>query len=614
MDDQEPVERLDDDPVVRRDGSAGLALVRVLLDEPLRAGLVDRPRFLEVLDGLRDALSVEPRVDLLPDPTDALREPERHGQHLAVPAGDHRVRIGHRGHVNHSVLPDFLDLPGTSSDDEVQALAGLDDDELLAEDADLPLRREVHDRVAAFVADGREVLEIVSATLRGDPDLVAFLADVSEVGEELRDAIRLGVLELVVRIRRADRREDLRPRCHAALVQSAAHDLMCQDIKGESMEVGGLEIVRLGGWDRGKRLDRVVGRNRQDEPTGSAIERVARASDSLDQRRDLPRGIVLDDAVHRADVDAELEGRGRDEAFDLSAFETRLDALSFLPRKRTVVDRDILADHGETGTKELRKRPCVHKDEGRPALIERIVDRREAGSRLGSDVEVPGGLEVFVDRTRPLDPVFVSFLERRDENLERHLPAKQGSDCLWMTDGRRQADSLEISVRDATETLEANRELDPPAVRRELMDLVDDDIPHAPEVTLHHLPGENRLQGLRGGDQNVRRVCGLFPALRRWSVPMPYGRRELGGRDEAEHSVDEISVECAKRRYVEGANPLSIARPERLEDREQSGFCLARTGRCDDEELGTRLDIANRLGLHLVHFRDAGAMEQLRQQ
>src|SRR3989454_949890 len=109
---------------------------------------------------------------------------------------------------------------------------------------------------------------------------------------------------------------------------------MCQDIKGESMEVGGLEIVRLGGWDRGKRLDRVVGRNRQDEPTGSAIERVARASDSLDQRRDLPRGIVLDDAVHRADVDAELEGRGRDEAFDLAALETRLDALSFLPRER----------------------------------------------------------------------------------------------------------------------------------------------------------------------------------------------------------------------------------------------------------------------------------------
>src|SRR3989454_6443332 len=109
---------------------------------------------------------------------------------------------------------------------------------------------------------------------------------------------------------------------------------MCQDIKGESMEVERLEIVLLCGLDRGKRLDRVVGRNRQDEPTGSAIERVARASDSLDQRRDLPRGIVLGDAVHRADVDSELEGRGRDVGFCPVALETRLDALSFLPRQR----------------------------------------------------------------------------------------------------------------------------------------------------------------------------------------------------------------------------------------------------------------------------------------
>src|SRR2546422_11697410 len=125
------------------------------------------------------------------------------------------------------------------------------------------------------------------------------------------------------------------------------------------------------------------------------------------------------------------------EPLDRTAFETRLDALSFLPRERAVVDSDILADHGETRTKEFRKRPRVHEDEGGPALIERIVDRGEAGSRLGRDVEVPGGLEVFVDRTRPLDPIFVSLLERRDENLERRLPAKHRGDGVRVTDGRR---------------------------------------------------------------------------------------------------------------------------------------------------------------------------------
>src|SRR2546428_12954149 len=97
---------------------------------------------------------------------------------------------------------------------------------------------------------------------------------------------------------------------------------MCQDIKGESMDVERLEIVLLCGLDRGKRLDRVVGRNRQDEPTRSAIERVARASDSLDQRRDLPRGIVLDDPVNRASVGAKLEGQGPDQGFELAPLET----------------------------------------------------------------------------------------------------------------------------------------------------------------------------------------------------------------------------------------------------------------------------------------------------
>src|SRR5207249_7967408 len=113
-------------------------------------------------------------------------------------ARDHRVRVGHRGHVNHSILPDLLNLPGATADDEVQALAGLDDHELLAEDADLPLRREVHDGIAALVANRREVLEVIAAALRRDSNLVAFLADDAEVGEEFRDAIRLYVFELAV--------------------------------------------------------------------------------------------------------------------------------------------------------------------------------------------------------------------------------------------------------------------------------------------------------------------------------------------------------------------------------------------------------------------------------
>src|SRR5256712_8626285 len=175
MDDQETVERLDEDSVVRRDRGAGLAVVRVLLDEALRAGLVDRPRLLEVLNRLRYALLLEAAVDLVADPTDALGKAERDGEHLAIPAGDDRVRIRDRSHVHHAVLPDFLHLPWPTADDEVQSFAGLDHHELLAEDADLPLRREDHHRIAALVADRQEALEVVAAALRRAPDLIPFL-------------------------------------------------------------------------------------------------------------------------------------------------------------------------------------------------------------------------------------------------------------------------------------------------------------------------------------------------------------------------------------------------------------------------------------------------------
>src|SRR2546428_902396 len=288
MDDQEPVERLDDDPVVRRHGRPGLAVVRMLLDEPLRAGLVDWPRLREMLNRLRDPVLGEPRIDLLPDSADARRKAERDRQELAVPARDHRVRVGDGGLVDDAVLPDLLNLPRTSADNEVQALASLDHHELLAEDADLPLRRQVHDRVTSLVADRREVLEVVAAAFRGDANPIAFLADDAEVGEEFDDPVRLDVLELAVRIRRANRREDLGPWGRASLIERGADNLVGEHIEGEPMDVERLEGLLLRRPDRGGGFDRVIRGGREDESLGGSVWRVARAADPLDQVRDLP--------------------------------------------------------------------------------------------------------------------------------------------------------------------------------------------------------------------------------------------------------------------------------------------------------------------------------------
>jgi len=75
------------------------------------------------------------------------------------------------------------------------------------------------------------------------------------------------------------------------------------------------------------------------------------------------------------------------------------------------MDRHIPSDHREARAEQFREGPCVHEDEGRPAFVEGIVDRGEPGRGLRGDIEVTGRLEILVNRPRPLEAVFVLFLE-----------------------------------------------------------------------------------------------------------------------------------------------------------------------------------------------------------
>src|SRR5439155_1748604 len=252
-------------------------------------------------------------------------EAERHGEHLAGPAGDQGVRVRNRGDVDHAVLADPFDLPGTATDDEVQALPGLDHHELLAEDPDLLLRRQIHDLVAAFVADRRGVLEVETASLRRHADRIPLLAQDSEVVQELRDAIRLRVFERPVGLRGTNRLKDFRPRRRPAVIQGASDDLVGQDVEREPVDVEGLEVSFLGRLDRREGLDRVVRGDGQDEATGCAVEFVAGSSHPLDQRRELAGRVVLHDLVDGPDGECKLQTRGAHETADLPGLESRFE-------------------------------------------------------------------------------------------------------------------------------------------------------------------------------------------------------------------------------------------------------------------------------------------------
>src|SRR5881409_2438019 len=252
-----------------------------------------------------------------------------------------------------------------------------------------------------------------------------------------------------------------------------------------------------------------------------SIQLVARSSDPLDEGRDLPRRVVLDDLIDRPDVDPELEGGRRHEPFDVSAFESGLDALPFLAGEGAVVDGDVLSEHREARTEELGQRAGVHEDERGAALAERIVDRGEPGCRLRGDVEVSGGLEILVDRAGPLDAVFVLLLEGSHQDFERVLTSEQGRDGTRMADGRGEPDPLE-TAGDRTQALQSDGELDSSAIRRELMNFVDDDVFDVLQMTLHELSGQNRLERLGSRDEDVWRSCSLTPAFGRRGVAMAH--------------------------------------------------------------------------------------------
>ena len=141
---------------------------------------------------------------------------------------------------------------------------------------------------------------------------------------------------------------------------------------------------------------------------------------------------------------------------DLPSLESRFDPGSLFPGEGPVMDRHILPDHREPRAEQLCEWPRVHEDEGRSALVQGIVDCRERGRGLRGDVEVTGGLEILVDRPRPLETVFVPLLEIGMKDLERFLVAEDGSHRFGVANGRGESDSLELVFRNSTQPLKTD--------------------------------------------------------------------------------------------------------------------------------------------------------------
>src|SRR5205807_8543357 len=102
---------------------------------------------------------------------------------------------------------------------------------------------------------------------------------------------------------------------------------------------------------------------------------------------------------------------------------------------------------------------------------------------------------------RPFDPIVVHVFDGRTENLERSVSSEDGGDHRGASDGRRETDSLEVRFGNPTQTLKANRELNPTPVCGKLMDFVNDDELDRTKMAPNDFPRENCLKGLGRRDK-----------------------------------------------------------------------------------------------------------------
>ncbi len=333
---------------------------------------------------------------------------------------------------------------------------------------------------------------------------------------------------------------------------------------------------------------------------------MAGAADALQERRDRARRADLADEVDRADVDAELERSGRDERLEVARLQPLLDAQAALARQRAVVARDhVLAEpQREVVRDALGQRARVHEDQRRAV----------AGDQLGEPVVDVGELLLrrhrFEVARRHLDVQLEVALVAEVDHLARPVRAdEEARDVLDRPLRRGEADAGRRGAgRDVLEALERQREVAAAAVAGERVDLVDDHGANVAQRLAAAFRGEQQVERLRRGDQDVgraadhrlplglRRVAGAHAGPdRRRDEPELRGHLGDAGERLLEVALDVVAQGLQRRDVEDGRLVGQLAALRRAEERvdadEERGQGLAGPGRRCQQRVAAREDV-----------------------
>ena len=272
-------------------------------------------------------------------------------------------------------------------------------------------------------------------------------------------------------------------------------------------------------------LEQVRAELGEDAPAADVADRVAGTADPLQAAGHRLGRLHLDDQVHRAHVDPQLEARGGHQAGQLAGLEHLLHHRALLARQRAVVRAgQLLAGHlvqaqghplGAAAVVDEHDRRLVLADELEQLGIDRRPDRAPRGLAAGQRIEVRGrrriGLDHRLDRHVDLQVELLAHAGVDDAALPLR-PDHEPADLLERVLGRRQPDALHVGAGGGGEPLQRQRQVRAALGRGHGVDLVDD-APARALKQLLGLPGEHQVQRLGRGDEDVGRLAQHLLAL-----------------------------------------------------------------------------------------------------
>ena len=271
------------------------------------------------------------------------------------------MRIGDADHARADLedppraVPQLEDVAGVALDGEVLVeradlqIVGLEQHAIVGDVGDGAARGER--RQPGGSAREQASLHFVAVDERGAPAAACGEA----AGQHADDRVEVGAREVAVRPGATDQREQI---VLAPLVAGGLGDqLLRQHVERRVVGDQAIQLAVADGTEQRHALDQVVARHRQQAALGRAGDRVAGAADALQERRNAMRRADLAHQVDVADVDAELERRGRDERLQLAALQPLLGVEAALLRQAAVMRGDGVRRRGDRRGAAPRARP-----------------------------------------------------------------------------------------------------------------------------------------------------------------------------------------------------------------------------------------------------------------